>query len=194
MVVVHPPAGRKPEVLRVVRLAFAVLASLVLSSVASAAERSPGTCLTLEGVWLAPWTDALDPACGADCGADDSEDDPLCTDEACFIEGVVTAPRMPAPSGPRCLEPGPSCGGHHRRVQRLPVPLLRASTRRWRRSRTGPTATRSASSSSTTPCPSTRTRPAPSQATAAGKQGKFWEMHDKLFENQRALKPEDLEK
>jgi|JI10StandDraft_1071094.scaffolds.fasta_scaffold512787_2 hypothetical protein len=110
MVVVHPPAGRKPEVLRVVRLAFAVLASLVLSSVASAAERSPGTCLTLEGVWLAPWTDALDPACGADCGADDSEDDPLCTDEACFIEGVVTAPRMPAPSGPRCLEPGPSCG------------------------------------------------------------------------------------
>ncbi len=30
-------------------------------------------------------------------------------------------------------------------------------------------------------------------ALAAGKQGKFWEMHDKLFENQRALKAENLD-
>jgi protein-disulfide isomerase len=37
-------------------------------------------------------------------------------------------------------------------------------------------------------------QPAAVAATAAGKQGKFYEMHDKLFENQRALKPEDLEK
>ncbi|MEW5854180.1 MAG: thioredoxin domain-containing protein [Myxococcota bacterium] len=29
---------------------------------------------------------------------------------------------------------------------------------------------------------------------AAGEQGKFWEMHDKLFENQKALKRPDLEK
>ncbi len=29
-------------------------------------------------------------------------------------------------------------------------------------------------------------------ATAAGKQGKFWEMHDLLFANQRALQPENL--
>ncbi len=29
-------------------------------------------------------------------------------------------------------------------------------------------------------------------ALAAGEQGKFWEMHDKLFENQRKLKPDDL--
>jgi len=29
--------------------------------------------------------------------------------------------------------------------------------------------------------------PAAKAAVAAGKQGKFWEMHDKLFENQRAL-------
>jgi protein-disulfide isomerase/ribosomal protein L7/L12 len=29
---------------------------------------------------------------------------------------------------------------------------------------------------------------------AANAQGKFWEMHDKIFENQRALKREDLEK
>jgi protein-disulfide isomerase len=28
----------------------------------------------------------------------------------------------------------------------------------------------------------------------AGDQGKFWDMHDKLFANQQALKPEDLVK
>ncbi len=31
-------------------------------------------------------------------------------------------------------------------------------------------------------------------ALAAGAQGKFWEMHDMLFKNQRALKPEDIER
>ena len=35
--------------------------------------------------------------------------------------------------------------------------------------------------------------PAARAAVAAGNQGKFWEMHDLLFENQRALGPEDLE-
>ena len=30
-------------------------------------------------------------------------------------------------------------------------------------------------------------------AMAAGKQGKFWEMHDVLFKNQRALKPEQID-
>ncbi len=29
-------------------------------------------------------------------------------------------------------------------------------------------------------------------ALAAGKQGKFWEMHDKMFANQRALQPDKL--
>ena len=29
-------------------------------------------------------------------------------------------------------------------------------------------------------------------AVAAGKQGKFWEMHDKLFANQTALQPDKL--
>jgi len=32
--------------------------------------------------------------------------------------------------------------------------------------------------------------PAALAAEAAGKQGKFWEMHDKLFENQKALAEE----
>lgn len=34
--------------------------------------------------------------------------------------------------------------------------------------------------------------PAARAAVAAGKQGKFWEMHDKLFANQRALQAENL--
>ena len=34
--------------------------------------------------------------------------------------------------------------------------------------------------------------PAARAALAAGKQGKFWEMHDKLFANQRALQPDNL--
>ena len=29
-------------------------------------------------------------------------------------------------------------------------------------------------------------------ALAAGKQGKFWQMHDILFQNQKALKPENI--
>jgi protein-disulfide isomerase len=36
--------------------------------------------------------------------------------------------------------------------------------------------------------------PASKAALAAGKQGKYWEMHKKLFENQRALGAEDLKK
>lgn len=35
--------------------------------------------------------------------------------------------------------------------------------------------------------------PAAKAAIAAGKQGKFFEMHDKLFENQRELSPEKYE-
>jgi len=34
--------------------------------------------------------------------------------------------------------------------------------------------------------------PASRAALAAGKQGKFWEMHDKLFANQRTLTPENI--
>ena len=45
------------------------------------------------------------------------------------------------------------------------------------------------------PLPFHADAPMASQAAlAAGKQGKFWEYHDKLFANQRALKKDDLEK
>ena len=37
-------------------------------------------------------------------------------------------------------------------------------------------------------------KPAAIATVAADRQGKFWEMHDKLFANQKALKPEDLER
>ena len=44
-------------------------------------------------------------------------------------------------------------------------------------------------------CPSTTTPcPPPLAARAAGEQGKFWEMHDKLFANQQALDRASLEK
>ncbi len=36
--------------------------------------------------------------------------------------------------------------------------------------------------------------PAAEAALAANEQGKFWEMHDKLFQNQQALQPADFEK
>jgi protein-disulfide isomerase len=39
-----------------------------------------------------------------------------------------------------------------------------------------------------------RAMPAALAAEAAGKQGKFWEMHDKLFENMRDLTDENFDK
>ena len=39
-----------------------------------------------------------------------------------------------------------------------------------------------------------RAMPAAKAAEAAGKQGKFWEMHDKLFQDPRALTDENIEK
>jgi protein-disulfide isomerase len=36
--------------------------------------------------------------------------------------------------------------------------------------------------------------PAAKAAVAAGKQGKFWEMHDEIFENMRSLSPEFYDK
>jgi len=39
-----------------------------------------------------------------------------------------------------------------------------------------------------------RAKPAAEAAMAAQEQGKFWQMHDKLFENQKALEDADLEK
>ena len=39
-----------------------------------------------------------------------------------------------------------------------------------------------------------RAMPAAMASEAAGKQGKFWEMHDKLFQDPRALTDENIEK
>ena len=98
---------------------------LIASGVCLAARAGAsevGTCLTKSGIWLAPWTDAFDPACGSDCGLDgldlDTEigfasDGAPCDDEG---EQCLASHRrelkFPAPiplEGPRCLEPGPRC-------------------------------------------------------------------------------------
>jgi hypothetical protein len=78
-------------------------------------------CLTWEGVWVAPWTDANDPACGEACDEDaEMASDRLCStvgDEGCGLSADTTDSfelRMPSPTredrpGPRCLRPGPEC-------------------------------------------------------------------------------------
>lgn len=78
---------------------------------APAAAAEIGTCLTEAGLRLAPWTDAVDPACGEDCGREEA-DETLCSTDtgACRLDGQLIAQLvMPAPSGPRCIEPGPEC-------------------------------------------------------------------------------------
>ena len=87
-----------------------------------AAWATTDACLTWEGVWVAPWTDALDPACGEGCEPDaEFAMDRLCStddDAGCGISADGSDDplelRMPAPSGddrpgPRCLRPGPEC-------------------------------------------------------------------------------------
>lgn len=96
--------------------------SLLTLFVAAPAAADVGTCLTEGGLRVAPWTDAQDPACGADCGPDGVDD----AGEICGADGVgctegleigvlamprplgVEAPT--APTGPRCLDAGPTCG------------------------------------------------------------------------------------
>ena len=87
---------------------------LLLAAPAAAAEI--GTCLTENGVRVAPWTDPVDPACGEDCGLEPDDDETLCSTEdgACRLDAQVAArPTMPAPAGPRCLELGPECSSGH---------------------------------------------------------------------------------
>ncbi len=96
--------------------------TLLTLFVASPAAADVSTCLTEGGLRVAPWTDAQDPACGADCGPDGVDD----LGELCGADGVgctegleigvlvmprplgVEAPS--APTGPRCLDAGPTCG------------------------------------------------------------------------------------
>ena len=85
--------------------------------------------------------------------------------------------------------------GHRRRVQRLPVPVLLA--RRCPRSSRSRTSTRArcAIAFKQLPLPfHDKAHLAAEAALAANEQGKFWEMHDKLFANQQALDRPSLEK
>lgn len=106
---------------------------LTLLSVVSSAYAEMGTCLTNTGLLVAPWSDAADPACGEDCGAEgvvlefpdpelldpladdtdgltpcDDEDVGLCTFEE--PEGRGDAELAPEDDeGPRCDHEGPEC-------------------------------------------------------------------------------------
>lgn len=98
------PAGSR------LRQLFTIVGLTLISAPALAQEL--GTCLTEGGTWVSPWTDATDPACGEDCGAIADEAETLCStaDGTCGLDDQpVAQPTMPPPTGPRCLEPGPSC-------------------------------------------------------------------------------------
>jgi hypothetical protein len=83
---------------------------VLLLSLMAPAWADVGTCLRADGVQVAPFTDPVDPACGADCGPDDFNLN--CTNDGlCRPDGDTVAPRlaMPAPTGPRCLESTADC-------------------------------------------------------------------------------------
>lgn len=82
---------------------------IVSGGVTSAhADDEIGTCLSVGGVWLGPWTDPVDPACGDDCAEDPVGG--LCEGPDGCLTRVDAAPKMPEPRGPRCLESGDECG------------------------------------------------------------------------------------
>ncbi len=87
----------------------------LIAAAPSWAATDIGSCRNAAGQVVAPWTDAVDPACGEDCGEADSElqfEDALCDGAGCSAAPDETAlawPVKPEPTGPRCLEPGPNC-------------------------------------------------------------------------------------
>ncbi|MFN3198099.1 MAG: hypothetical protein ACE366_06745 [Bradymonadia bacterium] len=96
-----------------------------------------GTCITANGVPVSPWSDAQDPACGADCGAEgvvyefppaefldvppeatpcEDEEIGVCTlaDQAlpplsALVPSKVAYDPPADQDGPRCLYDGPEC-------------------------------------------------------------------------------------
>ncbi len=91
-----------------------VFIACVLGVATPAVAADVSTCLTDAGMRLAPWTDPVDPACGEDCGVEDEEQQPaLCSTEdgTCGADELAAVLEMPEPTGPRCIEPGPSCHG-----------------------------------------------------------------------------------
>lgn len=107
-----------PKVI-VLRSVLFLMAFAGLALVATPALASTDACLTWEGVWVAPWTDAQDPACGEACEAGaELASDRVCstTEGTCSVnaDAIAFELRMPAPQrderpGPRCLAPGPEC-------------------------------------------------------------------------------------
>ena len=89
---------------------------------------------------------------------------------------IASASACPATSS------GPTTRRHDRRVERLPVPVLRARRRRCSRRRATSTAIRSGSSIATSRCCFTATRSSPPRpASPPPMQGKFWAFHDQVF-------------
>ena len=85
--------------------------------------------------------------------------------------------------------------GDDRRVLRLPVPVLQPRRPDARRRSRRSTASKVRVVFRHNPLPFHANAPlAAEAAVAAEAQGKFWEMHDKLFANQQNLKRPDLEK
>lgn len=87
---------------------LSALSTLLLWQPARAADDDIGTCLTVAGVWVAPWTDPVVPACGEDCG--DAPEDSACDGDGDCLSPGDAGPRMPEPRGLRCLDPGAECG------------------------------------------------------------------------------------
>ena len=91
--------------------------------------------------------------------------------------------------------PGPRRAGHARRVRRLRVPVLRRGAPRSCKQLAARARGRPAVRLPPLPAhpdPPARLAAPPQAAEAAGAQGKFWEMHDLLFENQQILGHADL--
>lgn len=88
-------------------------------SIAASASADPGACLRLDGVWVAPFTDPTDPACGEDCPpeppATGCERERTCTlsaqSPAFAAPGLspdAYAQGAPRP-GPLCIDSQPQC-------------------------------------------------------------------------------------
>ena len=108
------------------------------------------------------------------------------------VDTVIDAPRTPSRLSPTTPSWARKRGGHSCRVLRLPVPVLPASHA---------DAEEGARHTATAWIVwkdfrhrFTRRRSRQRKPASAREQGKFWEYHDRLFQNQQALEPDLLKK